>query len=445
MASSNLLNAPPVEPSLRPLLTAVLATVTLLFVGVGGWAATATLSGAVIAPGTVVVETSVKKVQHPNGGIVGAILVKEGDKVMAGDPLVRLDDTLTRANLQIINQQLDELQMRGARLELELSLGPVLDQLKEFEFPASLAGRAGDTYVQSLFATEKIAYEARRATCGSQNSQFDERIAQLDEEVMGLTDQIEANVKEVGFIAQEIEGLVQLEAKQLVTLAKMVERRRLAARLAGEQSQLRASAAQAKGKIAEIKLQKLSHFQQQRTDIVNERREVQVKQVELQERQITAQDQLKRTQLRSPQTGVVHQLAIHTVGGVIEPGEPVMLIVPDNDDLSIEVEIRPSDIDQVFVGQKSTLRFTGLSHGTTPEISGTITRVGADVTRRAPSGQNYFVARVSVDVGEIDKLNRSRLVPGMPVEVYMQTSERTPLAYLLKPFSNQVDRAFRED
>jgi HlyD family secretion protein len=433
------------EPSLRPLITTALATVSLLFVGVGGWAATTELSGAVIAPGTVVVETSVKKVQHPTGGIVGAILVKEGDKVVAGDPLIRLDDTLTRANLQIINRQLDELEMRGARLELELALGPLLDAKKEFEFPNVLSHRMSDSYVQSLFATEKIAYEARRETCSSQNSQFDERIAQLREEVVGLTDQIGANLKEVGFITEEIGGLEQLEAKQLVTTGKMVERRRQAARLLGEQSQLRASAAQAKGKIAEIELQKLSHFQQQRTDINKERREVQAKLVELKERQIAAEDQLRRTELRSPQTGVVHELSVHTVGGVIEPGEQVMLIVPNNDDLGIEVQIRPGDIDQVSVGQKSALRFTSLNHGTTPEISGTVTRVGADLAHHEASMPSYFVARVSVDSAELKKLHGVKLVPGMPVEVYIETGERTALSFLMKPLSDQASRAFREN
>lgn len=433
------------EPSLRPLVTAGLATVALMFVGFGGWAATAKLSGAIIAPGTVVVETSVKKVQHPNGGIVGAILVKEGQKVMAGDPLVRLDDTITRANLQIINQQLYELLVVGARLELELSLGPELGDQKEFKFPVSLSERADDPYIQSLFATETIAYQARRATCSTQRSQFDERIAQQKEEVAGLTDQLKANVKELEFIGEEIKGLEQLETKQLVTTTKMVERRREAARLVGDQSRLRAAAAQAKGKAAEIELQKSSHFQQQRADIVQERREVRAKQVELQERKIAAEDQLNRIDLRSPQTGIVHELAVHTVGGVIEAGEQVMLIVPDNDELSIELHLRPNDIDQISVGQKANLRFTALSQTTTPELLGTVTRLGADITRETSSGQSYFVARVGVAAVELKKLKISKLVPGMPVEAYIETGQRTALSYLLKPFSDQWGRAFRED
>jgi HlyD family secretion protein len=433
------------EPSLRPLVLVGLSTVAVLFVGFGGWAATAKLSSAVIAPGTVVVETSVKKVQHSIGGIVGAILVKEGQKVMAGDPLIRLDDTITRANLQIINKQLYELLLRGERLALELTLGPDLSEQKEFKFPASLSEFADDPYIQSLFATETIAYLARRATCSSQKSQFDERIEQQKEEAVGLTDQITANAKELEFIGEEIKGLERLETKQLVTTTKMVERRREAARLLGDQSRLRAAAAQAKGKAAEIALQKLSHFQQQRQDIVQERREAHAKQVELQERQIAAEDQLRRTDVRSPQTGVVHELAVHTVGGVIEAGAQIMLIVPDNDELSVELHLRPNDIDQISIGQKSMLRFTALNQATTPEILGTVTRLGADVTHETSSGQSYFVARVGVDAGELEKLKTSKLVPGMPVEAYIETHQRTALSYLVKPFSDQWGRAFREN
>jgi HlyD family secretion protein len=169
------------------------------------------------------------------------------------------------------------------------------------------------------------------------------------------------------------------------------------------------------------------------------------KQVELQERQVAAEDQLKRTDLRSPQSGVVHELAVHTVGGVIEAGEQVMLIVPDNEALSIELHLRPSDIDQISIGQKAALRFTALNQSTTPEVHGTVTRLGADLTREVSTGQSYFVARVGVDAGELAKLKMSKLVPGMPVEAYIETGQRTALSYLMKPFTDQWGRAFREN
>jgi HlyD family secretion protein len=272
-----------------------LAAMLLCVGGAAAWAATVQLSGAIVATGTVVVETSVKRIQHGSGGIVGEILVKEGAKVRSGDILVKLDQTLARANLQILNQQIDELEMRDARLELELSAVPLTANAEEFDFPARFQGRSKDTYLGSLYATEKIAYDARRATCSSQNSQYDEKIAQLKEEISGLEEQFKATTKQIEFIRSEIEGLEKLEAKNLVPKTKMVERRREEAHLVGQQSQLRANIAQTKGRIAEIELQKSNHFDQLRTLSVNERRETQTKLVELKERQIAALDQLTRT------------------------------------------------------------------------------------------------------------------------------------------------------
>ncbi len=412
--------------------------------GAAAWAAMVQLSGAIVASGTVVVETSVKRIQHASGGIVGEILVKDGQKVQSGDILVKLDQTLARANLQIINQQIDEFEMRDARLELELSAGPLSTNSKEFDFPARFAARADDPYLATLYVTEKIAYDARRATCSSQNSQFDERIAQMKEEVAGLEDQFKATTKEIGFIRSEIEGLEDLEAKQLVTKTKMVERKREEAQLVGRQSQLRANAAQTKGKIAEIELQKANHFEQLRTVSVNERRETQTKLVELKERQIAAQDQLRRTDIRSPQNGLVHELSVHTVGGVIAPGEQIMLIVPDDGELSVDVAIQPSDISQVSVGQKSILRFTGIHNGLAPEITGSVTRVGADLSRSEQGRAQFFMARVSVDAQEMQKLKDAKIVPGMPVEVFVQTNTYTAMAYLMKPITDQFRRALRE-
>lgn len=421
-----------------------LAAMLLCVGGAAAWAATVQLSGAIVATGTVVVETSVKRIQHGSGGIVGEILVKEGAKVRSGDILVKLDQTLARANLQILNQQIDELEMRDARLELELSAVPLTANAEEFDFPARFQGRSKDTYLGSLYATEKIAYDARRATCSSQNSQYDEKIAQLKEEISGLEEQFKATTKQIEFIRSEIEGLEKLEAKNLVPKTKMVERRREEAHLVGQQSQLRANIAQTKGRIAEIELQKSNHFDQLRTLSVNERRETQTKLVELKERQIAALDQLTRTDIRSPQNGFVHELSVHTVGGVIAPGEQIMLIVPDGEDLSVDVAIQPSDISQVTVGQKSMLRFIGLQDRTAPEIVGSVTRIGADLSRSETNRAEFFMARVSVDASEMQKLKDAKIVPGMPVEVYVETKTYSAMSYLIKPLTDQFRRALRE-
>ncbi|MBY0227424.1 MAG: HlyD family type I secretion periplasmic adaptor subunit [Hyphomicrobium sp.] len=433
-----------IDQSIRSYRRLGLATLLLGLGGAAAWAATVQLSGAVVATGTVVVESSVKRVQHASGGIVGEILVKDGAKVQVGDILVKLDQTMARANLQIINQQIDELEMRDARLELELSAGPLTSDLPDFAFPRRFADRGNDPSVATLYVTEKIAYDARRSTCSSQNSQYEERITQLKEEAAGLEEQIKATKKEINFIRSEIDGLEQLESKQLVPKTKMVERKREEARLVGQHSQLRASAAQARGRIAEIELQKSNHFQQLRTVSVNERRETQTKLVELKERQIAAQDQLKRTDIRSPQTGFVHELSVHTVGGVLAPGEQIMLIVPDGDDLSVEVAIEPNDISQVSVGQKSMLRFSGLHNQLAPEIAGTVTRVGADLSKSESGRAQYFMARISVDAAERTKIKEAKIVPGMPVEVFVETNTYTAMSYLVKPIADQFRRALRE-
>ena len=433
-----------IDQSIRRYQRLGLAAMLLCVGGAAAWAASVQLSGAIVATGTVVVETSVKKIQHGSGGLVGEILVKEGTKVQPGDILVKLDQTLARANLQILNQQIDELEMRDARLELELSAVPLTAISEEFAFPPRFSNRLTDPYVGSLYATEKIAYDARRATCSSQNLQYGEKIEQLKEEISGLEEQFKATTKEIAFIRSEIDGLEKLEAKQLVPKTKMVERKREEAHLVGQQSQLRASIAQTRGRIAEIELQKSNHFDQLRTLSVNERRETQTKLVELKERQIAALDQLKRTDIRSPQSGIVHQLSVHTVGGVIAPGEQIMLIVPDGDDLSVDVAIQPSDISQVSIGQKSMLRFIGLHDRTAPEIVGSVTRIGADLSRSDTGRTEYFLARVSVDGSEMQKLKDAKIVPGMPVEVYVETNTYSAMSYLIKPLTDQFRRALRE-
>jgi len=416
------------------------ATILVLFVGFGGWAATTVLSSAVIAQGTVVVETSVKTVQHPTGGVVGEILVKEGDKVRAGDLLLRLDQTVTQTNLQIVTNQLNELAIRESRIKAER------DDDKEITLPASLYSQRLDPQISALYATEQVIFLSRRKTCDSQQSQFEERIAQYRQEIGGVTSQASAKSSELSLLEKELDGLAPLEAKRLVTTNKMMTLRRESARLKGELGQLLATAAQLKGKVAETELQLLSHMQERRGEVVKELREVQSKQGELIERKIAAEDQLKKIEMRSPQTGVVHQLTAHTVGGVIEAGKQIMLIVPQGDQLVVEARIATRDIDQVRLLNRVNVRFPAFSLPTTPEFNGIVTRVSADLTKDEQTGQPYYAVKVSLDDGETDKLDRSKLalLPGMPAEVQIKTSDRTALSYLVKPVSDQMARAFKE-
>ena len=421
----------------RYMLGGVLVVLFLVF-GVGGWAATTEISGAVIAPGVVVVESSVKKVQHPSGGVVGEIFVKEGEKVKAGDLLLRLDETLTRANLQMITKQLDASTMREARLEAER------DDLATLDFPKSYSSREPDPEIQKIFSGEKSLFVTRRDSRIGQKAQLKERIDQLQEEISGIAGQVTAKSTEIELIGQEIKAAETLELKQLTTMEKMTRLRRDAARLKGEFGELRSAAAQTKGKIAEVELQILRIDQDAKTDVVKELRETQSKIAEFNERQIAAEDQLKRVEIRAPQNGVVHQLAVHTVGGVVNQGEPILLIVPENDRLMVDTRISPQSIDQVHLGQIALLRFSAFNARTTPEVEGKVARVAADLSRDDKTGETFFLTRVEISDEELARLKEHKLVPGMPADVQIRTVDRTVLSYLMKPLQDQVSKAFRE-
>jgi HlyD family secretion protein len=426
--------------SIQRYMIAGMAIVGFVTFGIGGWAATSELSGAVIGQGVVVVDSSVKKVQHPTGGVVGELRVREGDRVKAGDILVRLDETQTLANATIITKSFDELLARQARLETERDNG---DQIV---FPKILLERARDPDSEGAraIAAERSLFDLRRQARSGQKAQLKERSAQLQEEINGYVGQAAAKQKEVDFVHQELEGVRTLWEKNLVPITRLTSLERDAARLEGERSQLSGMTAQAKGKIAEIELQIIQVDQDLRTEVGKDLIEARSKISELAERKTAAVDQLNRIDIRAPQSGRVHQLTVHTVGGVIAPGEQIMLIVPDADALAFEVRIAPHDIDQVYVGQTASMRFGAFNQKTTPEIEGQVSMVSADLTQDQRTGTNYYNARVVPKPEELSRLGTAKLVPGMPVDVFIQTSARTALSYLIKPLRDQAERAFKE-
>lgn len=424
--------------SVRNYLLGGLAVSFFLVGGVAVWAAHTDLSGAVIASGVVVVESSVKKVQHPTGGVVGAIYVKNGAKVKAGDLLVRLDETLTNANLQVISKQLDELQGREARFVAER------DSQQNMTLPASLQDRENEASVQEIIKGERTLFESRRDSREGQKRQLRERIAQFHEQIEGLEGQTEAKAKEIELIGEEIRAMETLEKKDLVPLQRRIALLRDSARLKGEYGGLRAEVARTKTQISEVELQILRIDQDFKTDLMKELRDNQAKQAEFDERRIAAMDQLKRVELRAPQDGVVHQLAVHTVGGVINPSDPVMLIVPENDRLVIDAKIAPHDIDQALKRKDALIRFSSFNMRTTPEVMGEVTGVSADLSKDQQTGESYFTVRIKINPEEQAKLGENKLVPGMPAEVQIRTEERSALSYLTKPIEDQFARAFKE-
>jgi len=414
--------------------------VALVTFGIGGWASTTELSGAVVAQGVIVVDSSVKKVQHPTGGVVSELRVKEGDRVKAGDILVRLDETQTLANATIITKSFDELQARQARLEAER------DGADQIVFPAVLVERAKDTKSEAAraIAAERSLFDLRRMARNGQKAQLKERSLQLQNEIVGYTGQVEAKQKEVNYVYQELEGVRTLWQKNLVPITRLTALERDTARIEGERSQLSGMIAQAKGKISEIELQTIQIDQDLRTEVGKDLIETRSKISELSERKTAATDQLNRIDIRAPQNGRVHQLTVHTVGGVISPGEQIMLIVPDNDTLAVEVKIMPRDIEQLYVGQWAFLRFAALNQRTTPEIEGDVVMVSADLTQDQRTGTSYYTARISLKPDQVAHLGEARLVPGMPVDAFIQTPGRTVLAYLIKPLREQAERALKE-
>lgn len=427
---------------IRKLNLTGLGVAVLLVCGAGGWAATAQLAGVVIAPGTIVVESSVKKVQHPSGGVVGEILVKEGDRVAAGQIVLRLDDTMTKATLGVVRSQLDELTAREARLLAERDDAPAI------VVPPQLIDGRDDTSASAAVAGEGKLFESRRTARSGQRAQLHERIAQANEEIRGLSAQQAAKEAGLDLIAQELVGVTDLYKKSLVSISRYTLLQRDQTRLQGEHGQVIAEAARARGKISEIELQILQLDQDFRTEVLKDMRDAQGKIAELKERVTAAEDQLKRVDLRASQTGVVHQLTVHTVGGVINSGETVMQIVPRADELVVEAKLAPGDIDQVAMGAKAVVRIMAGNQRTTPEVAGMVTRVSADLAREQPNGaqpsQAYYTVRVSLPAEEVARLNDLHLVSGMPVEVFIQTSPRSALQYMLKPIHDQIARTFRE-
>ncbi|MGX8008046.1 HlyD family type I secretion periplasmic adaptor subunit [Mesorhizobium sp. ORM8.1] len=415
-----------------------LGAVLLLGGGVGGWASVTEIAGAVIAPGTLVVDSHVKNVQHSTGGIVAEIDARDGDRVKAGDLLLRLDRTVPAANLAVVSKALDQLTARKARLDSERQGSDAII------FPNTLLDRIGDPDVAEAVAGEKQHFDTRRTSRAGQKGQLEERVAQLEKEIDGDTAQAQANSNEIKLEGQELASVRALWAKKLISIDRLTQTEREATRLEGQSGQLVAAQAQAEGKIAEIKLQIIQIDLDLSTEVNSDLRDIEGKMGELQERKVAAEDQLKRVDIRAPQDGVVQQSLAYTIGGVITPGQTIMQVVPDNDSLAVEARIAPSDIDHLWVGQSASLRFSAFNTRTTPQIDGVVERTSPDITTDQRTGVSYYTVRIKTTAAEVARLGEIKLVPGMPVESFIKTEDRSVMSYLVKPLQDQITRAFRQ-
>jgi HlyD family secretion protein len=415
-----------------------LRALTAVALVAGVWMVAVPLAAAVVVPGNLVVQSTVKTIQHPTGGIVAEIAVHDGMRVKDGDLLVRLDATQARANLRMVSKQLDEQRLRIARLVAER------DGLPQVALSRELVPRGDDEEVISLLASERSLFKARGNALQSQRELLQSRIAQLGEESAGIDAQLKSKVSQLELVARELTGVQDLFDKKLVPLTRLTSLQRESARIDGERGQLLSAGAEIKSKISETRLQIVRVDQDFRTDVVKELGETQGKEAELVERGVAARDLLDRIELRAPTSGVVHQLGVHTIGGVIRAGDSIMEIVPDTDELQVEARLQPGDIDQVRLGDKAFVRFSAFNQRTTPELIGVVSYVAADVSRDQQTSASYFTVRVILPDDERRRLAGLQLVPGMPAEVFMQTGSRTMMSYLFKPITDQLRRTFVE-
>lgn len=402
--------------------------------GCGAWAYHAPLGGAVIAQGKVTVKSQVQLVQHRDGGIVSEILVANGDYVRAGDVLIRLDETQIRAELGIVRTQLTEALGRKARLVAERDGASAIAFDREVsESPQGVSVQSGET---RLFNENRSVREARREQLVLQTDQ-------LNEQIKALSAQQIANGSERGIVREELTRLALLYSKNLIEITKYKASERDLVKTEGVSGELSANIARVKGQISETKIKIIELDQQVRTDSQRELRDIEGKLGELRERLVAAQDRLTRASLTAPCNGYVNDLSVHTVNGVVAPKETLMSIVPTEAQLVVEARLSPNDIDQAAVGQRARMRFTAFNRRTTPEILGQVQTIGASASVDGPGAQAYYLTTIAIQDNVRTVADRP-VVPGMPVEVYLSTEERSALSYLLKPFTDQMARAMQE-
>lgn len=426
-----------VDASIRRHMLGVAVCTIALVAGFGAMGASITLAGAVTASGSMTVRSSVKKISHTTGGMVGNLPVTEGSVVKAGDILLHLDGAVAKANASALTKNWYELLAQHARLEAERS------GASSIEFP-DVVLKAAETSpeVAQIIAGETRLISDRRNARDGQKEQMRQRIGQLNNEIEGMRRQDAARAQEQEIVEKELSGLQYLFDRSLVQVTRLDAVKRDVARIAGERGALTAQIAQAQGKISETELQIIQVDEDMRSEVAKQLSDIRGKTSDVVERRAAALDLLQHLDIKAPQSGIVQDLAVHTKGAVVAPNEQIMTIVPNEDDLVAEVHVEPHDIDKVHVGQGVTLRFPNFNQRTTPEVTANVIRVGADLTRDTNGEASYYTVQIAVPNGGV--IAGTKLRQGMPVDAMIATGERTMLSYLLKPLTDQTSRAFRE-
>ncbi|MTW20208.1 HlyD family type I secretion periplasmic adaptor subunit [Allochromatium palmeri] len=414
----------------------------ILLIALGGftaWALLAPIDGAAVAPGVVAVESARKTVRHLEGGIVSEILVREGDRVAEGDVLVRLDDTEASAQLEIARGQFLSLRAQEARLIAER------DDLAEIAFAEELLAAEDDPRIAEAIIGEQRVFQARRKSLNGERQVLEQRRDQLQEQIRGLEALILTKTKRIGLYQEEIDGLHTLFDKGLGDKRTLREYERLAAELEGERAQHKSDIAAARIQIGETEIQIAQLKRKFTSEVVTELRDVETNLADLRERMRALSNQLERTVVRSPAAGAVVGSSVHTVGGVIRPGDHILDIVPEGESLIIEARVQPIDIDRVSPGMEADLRMSAFNTRTTPVIEGRVLTVSADRLVDQATNLPYYLARIEVTPKGQAKLKGLTLQAGMPVEAMIKTGERTFFDYLVRPLTDRVSQAFREE
>ncbi len=414
-------------------------TILAVFGGGGAWAALTKISGAIIAPGSISVESKIKTIQHLQGGIVAQIYVRNGDRVKAGDPLIRLDDTALSAKLNITTNNLLELVARRARLEAEL------EGRKNIEFPKEILDKADMAITQRIMASKIALFEARKQARQGQKGMMEQKIIQLGEQIRGMQAQMQSKTNQADILMNNIQRKQEAATAGLISQDNMDQLRRQHLQLVGEAGELTSSIAGIRSTITQTRLQIIQIDIDLRESVQKELREVSGKITELREQENALNDTLRRTLIVSPVSGRVHNLTIFTVGGVVPPAKPILQIIPDNDRLIIEARVKVTDVDQVYIGQQASVVLSAFNTRTTPTLTAEVTNISAARLIDSSTNTPYFNVEIEIAESELARLDPSqKLLPGMPADAYIRTNERTPLDYLLKPLANQIMRAFKE-
>jgi HlyD family secretion protein len=411
----------------------------ILVGGFGGWSVITKIEGAIVASGTVQVESFRQVVQHQDGGTVAELAIREGDAVEAGSVLMRFDDSAPRSERAIIQSQLDEFLARSARLKAER------DTLTKMSFPSVLTDRSSaDLELRDLMDGQQRLFNARRATLNEQFAQLKEQVAQFTNQISGLGVQLQSVLTQIELVSDELTSQEALLKKGLTQMSQVTSLKREHAQLEGRVGELEAASAQASGKIAETMIERLRLESLRREEAITSLRDISSQAAEMRQRIVAIDVVLSRLELRAPTSGIVYDLQIHTIRAVVRPAEPVLYIVPDAGRLVVKVRIPTVHIDQVHQGQVTALNLSAFDQRKTPVIKGVITKVSPDAFTDEATGETYYQAEVTPDPDALKELDHVTLVPGMPVEAFLQTAPRTPISYLLKPLTDYFTRAFRE-